>query len=43
MKLLQEYNDKDISFSKHKAKSTASEKQSVVSKKQSVIYTSLQK
>jgi len=35
MKFLQEYLDKEISFSKHKAKSTAPAKQSVV-------YTSLQ-
>jgi len=35
MKLLREYLDKEISFSKHKAKSTAPAKQSVV-------YTSLQ-
>jgi len=42
MKLLQELVDKEISFSKHKVKSTAPEKQSVVSQKQSVVYTSLQ-
>jgi len=40
--MLREYLDKGISFSKHKAKSTAPEKQSVVSQKQSVVYTSLQ-
>jgi len=40
--LLREYLDKEISFLKHKAKSTAPEKQSVVSQKQSVVYTSLQ-
>jgi len=43
MKLLREYLDKGISFSKHKAKSTAPEKQSIVLKKQLVVYTSLQK
>jgi len=49
MKFLQEYLDKEISFSKHKAKSTAPakqsvvlQKQSVVLQKQSVVYTSLQ-
>jgi len=42
MKLLREYLDKEINFSKHKAKNTAPEKQSVVSQKQSVVYTSLQ-
>jgi len=42
MKLLREYLDEETSFSKHKAKSTAPEKQSVVSQKQSVVYTSLQ-
>jgi len=42
MKLLREYLDKEISYSKHKAKSTAPEKQLVVSQKQSVVYTSLQ-
>jgi len=39
MKLLREYLDKEISFSKHKAKSTAPTKQSVVSTKQSVVST----
>jgi len=39
MKLLREYLDKEFSFSKHKAKSIAPEKQSVVSQKQSVVYT----
>jgi len=42
MKLLQETNDKKFSLSKHKAKTTAPEKQSVVSQKQSIVYTSLQ-
>ena len=42
MKFLQETNDKKFSLPKHKAKTTAPEKQSVVSKKQSVVYTSLQ-
>jgi len=42
MKLLREYLDKEISFSKHKANSTAPAKQSVVSQKQSVVYTSIQ-
>jgi len=40
MKLLRETVDKEISLPKHKAKSTAPEKQSVVSQKQSVVYTS---
>jgi len=42
MKFLQEYLDKEINFSKHKAKSTAPTKQSVVSQKQSDVYTNLQ-
>jgi len=42
MKLLRETNDKEFSLSKHKAKTTAPEKQSVVSQKQSVVYTSSQ-
>jgi len=42
MKFLQETNDKKFSLPKHKAKTTAPEKQSVVSQKQSVVYTSLQ-
>jgi len=42
MKLLRETNDKEISLPKHKAKTTTPEKQSVVSQKQSVVYTSLQ-
>jgi len=41
MKLLRETIDKEISLPKHKAKTTAPEKQSVVSQKQSVVYTSL--
>jgi len=42
MKLLQETIDKESSLPKHKAKTTTPEKQSVVSEKQSVVYTSLQ-
>jgi len=42
MKLLRETVDKEISLPKHKAKTTAPEKQSVVSQKQSVVYTSSQ-
>jgi len=42
MKLLRETVDKEISLPKRKAKSTAPEKQSVVSQKQSVVYTSSQ-
>jgi len=42
MKLLRETNDKEFSLPKHKAKTTAPEKQSIVSQKQSVVYTSLQ-
>jgi len=42
MKLLQETNDKKFSLPKHKAKTTALEKQSVVLQKQSIVYTSLQ-
>jgi len=42
MKLLRETNDKEFSFPKYKEKTTAPEKQSVVSQKQSVVYTSLQ-
>jgi len=41
MKLLRETNDKEISLLKHKAKTTAPEKQSVVSQKQSIVYISL--
>jgi len=37
MKLLQETNDKESSFPKHKAKTTAPEKQSVVSQIQSIV------
>jgi len=44
MKLLREtVVDKEISLPKHKAKNTALEKQSVVSQKQSVVYTNSQK
>jgi len=43
MKLSQKTIDKESSLPKHKAKSTAPEKQSVVSAKQPVVYTSLQK
>jgi len=42
MKLSQEIVDKESSLPNHKAKSTAPEKQSVVSQKQSVVYTSIQ-
>jgi len=42
MKLPLETIDKENSLPKHKAKTTAPEKQSVVSQKQSVVYTSLQ-
>jgi len=42
MKLSRETIDKEFSLPKHKAKTTAPEKQSVVSQKQSVVYTSLQ-
>ena len=42
MKLSQETIDKESSLPNLKAKSTAPEKQSVVSQKQSVVYTSLQ-
>jgi len=42
MKLLRETNDKESSLPKHKAKTTTPKKQSVVSQKQSVVYTSLQ-
>jgi len=42
MKLLRQTIDKEISLAKHKAKTTAPEKQSVISQKQSVVYTSLQ-
>jgi len=42
MKLLREYLDKEISFSKHKANSTTPAKQLVVSQKQSVVYASIQ-
>jgi len=41
MKLSRETNDKEFSLPKNKAKTTAPEKQSVVSQKQSVVYTSL--
>jgi len=41
MKLSQETVDKKSSLPNHKAKSTAPEKQSVVSQKQSVVYTSI--
>jgi len=42
MYFLPDLVDKEFSLPKHKAKSTAPEKQSVVSQKQSVVYTSLQ-
>jgi len=42
MKLSQETIDKESSLPKQKAKTTAPEKQSVVSQKQLVVYTSLQ-
>jgi len=42
MKFLREINDKKFSLPKHKAKTTAPDKQSVVSQKQSDVYTSLQ-
>jgi len=42
MKLPQETIDKEFSLPKHKPKTTAPEKQSVVSQKQSVVYTSKQ-
>jgi len=42
MKILRETNDKESSLPKHKAKTTAPEKQSVVSQKQLFVYTSLQ-
>jgi len=42
MKFLREAIDKEISLPKHKAKNTAPEKQSVVSQKQSIVYTSSQ-
>jgi len=42
MKLSQEIVDKESRLPNHKAKSTAPEKQSVVSQKQSVVYTSIQ-
>jgi len=42
MKFLQQTNDKKFSLPTHKAKTTAPEKQSVVSQKQSVVYISLQ-
>jgi len=42
MKLLQERIDKESSLPKQQAKTTALEKQLVVSQKQSVVYTSLQ-
>jgi len=42
MKFFRETNDKKFSLPKHKAKTTAPKKQSVVSQKQSVVYTSLQ-
>jgi len=43
MKLSQESIDKEFSLPKHKAKTTTLEKQSVVSQKQLVVYTSLLK
>jgi len=43
MKLSQETVDKESSLPNHKSKSTTPEKQSVVSQKQSVVYTSIQK
>jgi len=43
MKLLRETNDNEFSLPKQKEKTTVPEKQSVVSHKQSVVYTSLQK
>jgi len=42
MKFLRDTIDKEFSLPKHKVKTTAPEKQSVVSQKQSVVYTSLQ-
>jgi len=42
MNFLPDSVDKEFSLPKHKAKSTAPEKQSVVSQKQSVVYTSIQ-
>jgi len=42
MKLLQETTDRESSLPNQPAKTTAPEKQSVVSQKQSVVYTSLQ-
>jgi len=42
MKLLQETIDKESSLPNQQEKTTALEKQSVVSQKQSVVYTSLQ-
>jgi len=42
MKLSQETVDKESILLNHKAKITAPEKQSVVSQKQSVVYTSIQ-
>jgi len=42
MKLSQEIVDKESSLPNHKAKNTVPEKQSVVSQKQSVVYTSIQ-
>jgi len=41
MKFLPESVDKEFNLPKHKAKTTAPEKQSVVSQKQSVVYTRL--
>jgi len=43
MKLLRETVDKEIRLPKYKAKNTVPEKESVVSQKQSVVYTSSQK
>ena len=42
MKLIRETNDNEFSLPNQKAKTTAPEKQSVVSQKQSVVYTSIQ-
>jgi len=42
MKFLRETSDKKFSLPKHKVKTTAPKKHSVVSQKQSVVYTSLQ-
>jgi len=42
MKTLREKLESEFSLPKHKAKNTAPEKQSVVSQKQSVVYSSSQ-